>query len=58
MQRMSGSRIMMHMDPIPTPMNAGPDIAIVQPRTPVKTIGYATKQRYRIPKIMLAPKYE
>jgi hypothetical protein len=40
---MSGSRIMMHMDPIPTPMNAGPDIAIVQPRTPVKAMGYATK---------------
>src|SRR2546423_4053665 len=50
-RRMSGSRTMMHIDPIPIPTNARPDIAIVQPRNPVKTIGYATKQRYSIPEV-------
>jgi hypothetical protein len=46
------------MEPIPIPTNARPDIEMVQPRIPVKTMGYATKQRYRIPKIMLDHRYK
>ena len=47
--RISGSRKIAIIDPIPMPTNERPVIPADQPRKSVKTIGYATKQRYRIP---------
>lgn len=47
--RMSGSHAMTIVDPTPMPQNERPVKPGDHPRKPSKTIGYATKHRYKMP---------
>ena len=48
-RRRSGSVPMTRKQPTAKPVKARPVNPIDHPRWPLKTMGYATKQRYRIP---------
>ena len=52
MRLISGSQATVIKDPVPMPQKASPETPSDHPRMSRKTMGYATKHRYRMPYTM------